>query len=37
MELEKRKVKVKANLFQSPIAVIEKVLPASVDLLYFGV
>ena len=29
--------KLKGNLFQRPIAVIEKVLPASVALLYFGV
>ena len=35
MELAERKLK--DNLFQRPIAVIEKVLPASVALLYFGV
>jgi hypothetical protein len=35
MELAERRLK--GNLFQRPIAVIEKVLPASVALLYFGV
>ena len=35
MELAERKLE--GNLFQRPIAVIEKVLPASVALLYFGV
>ena len=35
MELVERKLK--GNLFQRPIAFIEKVLPASVVLLYFGV
>ena len=35
MELAERKLK--GNLFQIPFAVIEKVLPASADLLYFGV
>ena len=35
MELAERKLK--GNLFQRPIWVIEKVIPASVALLYFGV
>jgi hypothetical protein len=35
MELAERKLK--GNLFQRPIAVIEKVLHASAALLYFGV
>ena len=35
MELAERKLK--GNLFHRPIAVIEKLLPASVALLYFGV